>query len=44
MLFLWQPFVERVIGKYVFSDNEIIVSNIEGRYCDQNGTWKRGKN
>jgi hypothetical protein len=44
MFFLWQPFVETVNGKYIFTNDEIIVSNIEGRYSDQNGKWKRGKN
>ena len=40
MLFLRQAFVERVNGKYIFTNNEIIVSNIEGRYSAHNGIWK----
>ena len=44
MFFLWQSFVETVIGKYIFTNDEIIISDIEGRYNAQNGTWKRGKN
>ena len=43
MFFLWQSFVETVNGKYIFTNDEIIVSNIEGRYSDQNGIWTRGK-
>ena len=39
--FLWIPFVEEVKGKYTFTKNdEIIISNIEGRYIDFNGIWK----
>ena len=40
MFFLWQRFVETVNGKYIFTNNEIIVSNIEGRYSAFNGIWK----
>jgi hypothetical protein len=43
MFFLWQSFVETINGKYVFTNDEIIVSNIDGRYSAQNGTWIRGK-
>jgi len=40
--FLWIPFVETVKGKYVITgDDEITVSNIEGRYDFLNGTWTR---
>ena len=38
--FLWHRFVEIVNGRYISSNNEIIVSNIEGRYSAQNGIWK----
>jgi hypothetical protein len=38
-LFIWQPFVERVKGKYILADGKLIVSNVEGRYCAQNGKW-----
>jgi len=38
--FLRQRFVETVCGKYIFADNETIVSNIEGRYYAQNGIWR----
>ena len=35
----WSPFVEIVTGKYSIGDKEVRASNIEGRYCDCNGTW-----
>ena len=38
--FIWLPFVEEVKGEYTFTDDGIIVSNVEGRYSDFNGTWK----
>jgi hypothetical protein len=38
--FLRLRFVETVIGKYIFADNETTVSNIEGRYNAQNGIWR----
>ena len=38
-LFLWVPFIERVKGKYVLTNDELTVSNIEGRYSYFNGTW-----
>jgi len=42
--FLWIPFVEKVKGKYTITgDDEINVSNIEGRYSSLNGTWIRKK-
>jgi len=43
-LLLWTPFTERVKGKYsINGDDELTVSDIEGRYCSLNGTWIRKK-
>ncbi|GHU81360.1 hypothetical protein FACS189468_3770 [Spirochaetia bacterium] len=43
-LFIWQPFVESVKGKYIIMSNgELTVSNLEGRYCAQNGKWVKMK-
>jgi len=39
--FFWKPFVEIVKGKCHIENNELIVSNIEGRYSDYNGKWGR---
>ena len=38
-LLLWVPFIERVKGKYVLTNDELTVSNIEGRYSFFNGIW-----
>jgi hypothetical protein len=38
-VFLWIPFVEIVTGKYIYTNDELAVSNIEGRYSDFNGIW-----
>jgi hypothetical protein len=38
-LFFWTPFVEDVKGRYVLTNDEVTVSNIEGRYEDYNGKW-----
>lgn len=38
-LFFWFPFVETVKGKYNIENDEVTISNIEGRYCEQNGIW-----
>jgi hypothetical protein len=37
--FLWLPYVERVKGKYIVVNDELTVSNVEGRYSDHNGIW-----
>jgi len=42
-LIFWIPFVEVVEGKYIFVNNKLTVSGIEGRYSDYNGTWERVK-
>ena len=39
--FVWVSFIEEVKGKYIFTNDGIVVSNIEGRYIDFNGIWKR---
>jgi hypothetical protein len=41
--FWWSPFVEIVKGKYVYTNDELAVSEIEGRYSDYNGKWVRLK-
>ena len=41
--FFWVPFVESVKGKYHITDSKVTISNIEGRYCDQNGIWAQLK-
>jgi hypothetical protein len=38
-LFFWTPFVEEVRGKYILTNDEVTVSNIEGRYESCNGKW-----
>jgi hypothetical protein len=38
-LFFWTSFVEVVKGKFVCSNGEITVSEIEGRYTTLNGIW-----
>jgi len=38
---LWIPFEEIVSGKYNFSNDSILISDIEGRYEDFNGLWKK---
>jgi hypothetical protein len=43
MFFLWIPFVERVKGKYIGSNEKLTVSNMEGRYSDLNGIWRNIK-
>ena len=42
-LFFWVPFVECVKGNYDISDDKkmVTISNIDGRYSGQNGTWLR---
>jgi hypothetical protein len=35
----WTPFVEELRGKYVLANDEVTVSDIEGRYKDSNGIW-----
>jgi hypothetical protein len=42
-LFGWTHFVEIVKGKYVYTKDELTVSEIEGRYSDYNGKWVRLK-
>ena len=37
----WVRFVEIVSGKYSITEDGVIISDIEGRYSDYNGTWKR---
>ena len=43
LFFLPRPFVESVNGKYIFADNafqnEIIISDMKGRYGALNGIW-----
>ena len=41
--FFWTPFVETVTGKTINTDEELSVSDIEGRYSDYNGKWARLK-
>jgi len=42
LFFLWTPFVEGVKGKYTIAgDDELTISDIEGRYSSLNGTWIR---
>jgi hypothetical protein len=36
-VFFWHPFVEIVKGKYKNTNDELTVSDIEGRYSDYNG-------
>jgi hypothetical protein len=36
-MFFWSPFVEIVKGKYINTNDELTVSDIEGRYSDYNG-------
>jgi hypothetical protein len=38
------PFVETVTDKYIYANDELTVSNIEGRYSDLNGIWIHLKN
>ena len=40
-LFWWTPFVEMVNGNLVIANDEVAVSNIDGRYNILNGAWKR---
>ena len=42
-IIFWTTFVEIVIGEYLFANDEITVSGIEGRYSDCNGKWIRLK-
>jgi len=42
-IIFWTPFVEIVIGEYLFINDEITFSGIKGRYSDCNGTWVRLK-
>jgi len=42
-IFFWSPFVEIVKGKYLMGNDELTVSDIEGRYSDYNGKWVRLK-
>jgi hypothetical protein len=42
-LIFWTPFVEAVEGKYIYANDKLTVSGIEGRYSDYNGTWERAK-
>jgi hypothetical protein len=37
--FLWFPYVERIKGKYIVANDELTVSNVDGRYSDLNGIW-----
>jgi hypothetical protein len=39
MFFLWIPYVERIKGKYIVENDELTVSNMDGRYSDLNGIW-----
>jgi hypothetical protein len=39
-LFFWLHFVEEVKGKYILENDDLIVSDIEGRYSNCNGIWK----
>lgn len=39
----WTSFVEIVKGTYIASIDEVIISNIEGRYSDFNGNWRKIK-
>ena len=43
IFFIWVPFAEEVKGKYTFTNDGILVSNIEGRYSDFNGIWAHDK-
>jgi ATP-dependent Clp protease ATP-binding subunit ClpA len=43
-MIFWTPFVEIVKGKYLIENDELTVSDIEGRYSDFNGKWVRLKN
>ena len=38
-LFFWAPFVECVKGNYSIGGEKVTISNIEGRYIEQNGIW-----
>jgi hypothetical protein len=42
-MFFWTPFVEIVKGKYTNTNDELTVSDINGRYSDYNGKWVRVK-
>ena len=42
-IFFWTPFVEIVTGKITNTNDELSVSDIEGRYSDYNGKWVRLK-
>jgi hypothetical protein len=39
IFFLWTPFVEVIKGKFILTNDELTVSNVEGRYNAQNGKW-----
>ena len=43
-LIFWTPFIENVKGKYLIGNDELTVSDIEGRYSDYNGKWVQLKN
>ena len=43
-MIFWAPFVENVTGKYLIGNDELTVSDIEGRYSDFNGRWVQLKN
>jgi hypothetical protein len=43
IFFLWTPFVEVIKGKYILTNEGLTVSNVEGRYCAQNGKWVKMK-
>jgi hypothetical protein len=36
---IWTPYVEEVRGKYILVNDEVTVSDIEGRYEESNGLW-----
>jgi len=40
-IIFWTLFVENVMGKYLFADDAVTVSDIKGRYSDYNGKWVR---
>jgi len=40
-IIFWTPFVESVTGKIIKTNDELSVSDIEGRYSDYNGKWVR---
>ena len=37
----WVRFTEIVSGKYIITEDGVIITGIEGRYCDYNGLWKK---